>query len=562
MKRWRLPVQGFSLRPVLRRREFSDDADAAEFMKAEAIVLRGLSKATCPNFRRFEVVKVEIVENPRLKRKYDAKKAKEVEDGSSGESLMLFHGTPKENILPIVQYNFDPSIINNGRAFGDGVYFSECPELSLGYTFRGRGQRGMQEPEDGNFTLILCEVLKGSLPVFKEHHDQGDTSRASVIVVTDVDRLLPRYVVTLGRPTSINDPDPTSQILTRSSFPRPGSRRCRSRTTLSGNPLLSAQSLLSPRAGQPAPVLPPVFQGSVSAPVLPSHLAPGSSWMSHPDVLGNPPFFLNTLPQVTHSSWWRGSWNFLPSTPAPAAPSQTAPAVPLQPAPAVPSQPAPPVPSLPSTYSPALTACTCCGEPGWRRTQCRHSSTPSTSMDASTAVTESGGVRLSLSQDQNGNSDTLILFSAESPNIADDPPVVDPVTDALAAATYKVLEQLELKVSQLWNTNGIAMKVTLKLVSDSGVEQEIVVPYHEPVVTSLEDYCEKTGTNMVNMKLVFDGRTVLLGETPESLGMEDGDMVEVMTSSGERPLSSEAVRLALSQALSSMSIRVFRKSRN
>lgn len=32
---------------------------------------------------------------------------------------------------------------------------------------------------------------------------------------------------------------------------------------------------------------------------------------------------------------------------------------------------------------------------------------------------------------------------------------------------------------------------------------------------------------MVNMKLVFDGRTVLLGETPESLGMEDGDMVEV-----------------------------------
>ena len=30
-----------------------------------------------------------------------------------------------------------------------------------------------------------------------------------------------------------------------------------------------------------------------------------------------------------------------------------------------------------------------------------------------------------------------------------------------------------------------------QLVSDSGVEQEIVVPYHEPVMTSLEDYCEK-----------------------------------------------------------------------
>merc|ERR1719193_1956555 len=229
MEQWRLPVQGFSLRPVLSSREFSDDADRAEFMKAEAIVLRGLCKASGPDLRRFEVVKVEIVENPRLKRKFEAKKIKEVEGGGTGDSLMLFHGTPKENILPIVKYNFDSTIINNGRAYGDGVYFSECPEVSLGYTYKRRvgGQRVFQEPEDGNFTLILCEVLKGSLPVFKEVQDQGDTGRASVIVVTDVDRLLPRYVVTLGRPNSTNDPDPSSHILGRSSFPRPGSGRSR-----------------------------------------------------------------------------------------------------------------------------------------------------------------------------------------------------------------------------------------------------------------------------------------------------------------------------------------------
>ena len=133
MEQWRLPVKDFSLRPVLSSREFSDDVDRAEFMKAEAIVLRGLSKASGPDLRRFEVVKVEIVENPRLKRKFNAKKSKEVEEGGTGDSLMLFHGTPKENILPIVKYNFDPMIINNGRAYGDGVYFSECPEVSLRY---------------------------------------------------------------------------------------------------------------------------------------------------------------------------------------------------------------------------------------------------------------------------------------------------------------------------------------------------------------------------------------------------------------------------------------------
>ena len=34
-------------------------------------------------------------------------------------------------------------------------------------------------------------------------------------------------------------------------------------------------------------------------------------------------------------------------------------------------------------------------------------------------------------------------------------------------------------------------------------------------------------TNLANTQLVFDGWNVLLGETPESMGMEDGDMVEV-----------------------------------
>ena len=92
-------------------------------------------------------MKVEIVENPRLKRKFEAKKCKEVEEGGTGDSLMLFHGTPKENILPIVEYNFDPTIVNNGRAYGDGVYFSECPEVSLKYSCMRR-RRLLPEPED------------------------------------------------------------------------------------------------------------------------------------------------------------------------------------------------------------------------------------------------------------------------------------------------------------------------------------------------------------------------------------------------------------------------------
>ena len=124
---------------------------------------------------------------------------REVEEGGSGESLMLCHGTPKENILPIVQFNFDLAFISHGRFFGDGIYFSECPELSLRYSCSRRGQSVLHGPEeqDGTYTLILCEVLKGSLPVFKEF--AAEDGRAAVIVVNEVDRVLPRYVVTLGQ---------------------------------------------------------------------------------------------------------------------------------------------------------------------------------------------------------------------------------------------------------------------------------------------------------------------------------------------------------------------------
>ena len=55
--------------------------------------------------------------------------------GTNVKSLLLFHGTPQRNIDSIIRNNFDLSIRANGRALGDGVYFSEQPEVSLGYGF-------------------------------------------------------------------------------------------------------------------------------------------------------------------------------------------------------------------------------------------------------------------------------------------------------------------------------------------------------------------------------------------------------------------------------------------
>ena len=248
MQQWRLPVQGFSLRTVMFSREFSDQPDSTEFYRAEAIIRRGLSMASGLK-GRFDVKKVEIVENPRLKRKFEEKKIKEIEEGNAGESLLLFHGTPKENILPIVQYNFDPSIVKHGRVHGDGVYFSECPEVSLRYSCLTPSLSHLPDPEeeDGTFSLILCEVLKGSLPGFKEVPIQGFDNRVPVIVVTDIDRLLPRYVATLRR-TPSRDP---------SNLPPPVPRQRSSKHTVaqSGNLVRRLTGLQSSSPGSSATTL-------------------------------------------------------------------------------------------------------------------------------------------------------------------------------------------------------------------------------------------------------------------------------------------------------------------
>ena len=40
----------------------------------------------------------------------------------------------------------------------------------------------------------------------------------------------------------------------------------------------------------------------------------------------------------------------------------------------------------------------------------------------------------------------------------------------------------------------ICANVCPQLVSESGVEQEVVVPHNEPVMAALEDYCKKVMT--------------------------------------------------------------------
>eukprot|EP00092_Neocalanus_flemingeri_P026862 GFUD01029118.1.p1 GENE.GFUD01029118.1~~GFUD01029118.1.p1 ORF type:complete len:442 (+),score=129.66 GFUD01029118.1:55-1380(+) len=165
----------FQVINVLPKRQF-DESDLLdkEFRIAEGYFLR-MKDNTKKNYK---IQSIDIIFNRDLGVKFDKKKAELTVQGF-GDCLLLFHGTPQKNIQPILKNNFDLSIQANGRAYGDGVYFSECPEVSLGYA------KDLK-------SLILCKVLVGKQN--KEVKLQED-SRCWAIVVPEVTQILPRYVI-------------------------------------------------------------------------------------------------------------------------------------------------------------------------------------------------------------------------------------------------------------------------------------------------------------------------------------------------------------------------------
>jgi len=171
----------FQVINILPKRMFDEnDPLDKEFRIAEGQFLRMNSKTK----NKYEITSIDVVYNKELSSKFERKEEEFSANGGNQGCLLLFHGTPQKNIELILKNNFDLSIRTNGRAYGDGVYFSECPEVSLGYS---RDQK----------SLILCKVLMA--PNCKEVKDaptarKGDT-RCWAVVVPDVNQILPKYVI-------------------------------------------------------------------------------------------------------------------------------------------------------------------------------------------------------------------------------------------------------------------------------------------------------------------------------------------------------------------------------
>ena len=93
-------AEDFEVTNVLPKREFDEeDSLADEYRKAESQFLRMQAKSK-GRYTNLEVQSVDVVKNNKLKEKFEAKKNQLAKtEGAGVKSLLLFHGTPQQNVL-------------------------------------------------------------------------------------------------------------------------------------------------------------------------------------------------------------------------------------------------------------------------------------------------------------------------------------------------------------------------------------------------------------------------------------------------------------------------------
>ena len=80
--------------------------------------------------RTITISKIDFIKNPNLQKKFEAKKEEFKQRNIPHQTIFTFHGTQIQNIDGICENNLNTI---NRAAHGHGYYFSEFPDVALGY---------------------------------------------------------------------------------------------------------------------------------------------------------------------------------------------------------------------------------------------------------------------------------------------------------------------------------------------------------------------------------------------------------------------------------------------
>jgi len=160
------------------------------YLAAEATFLRMVDKSGQGNtISRKTIKSIEYVENDSIRATFMEKKSKFLAKKIPHDERLVFHGTNEGNIESILMENFR---LDKCRRFahGKGVYFSEFPDISLGYgpglllcrVMLGRTYTGSGLPEDWDSKLVAPD-------------DQG---KGQMVVVPNTKQILPAFIIRLS----------------------------------------------------------------------------------------------------------------------------------------------------------------------------------------------------------------------------------------------------------------------------------------------------------------------------------------------------------------------------
>ena len=192
-------VKAFKHHHITPKRELSLQVDPLDlhFRLVESQFNRMFKSMTLS--RNYKVVSVDYYVQPTLVANFEQQQAAfEAKYGTkSFESKLIlgFHGTDPQNIPDIVKKNFDITKVRT-CAHGKGIYFSEFPDVSIGYSRRS-GQ------------LLLCKILPGkscdiahvgATPLttgYDSHIVKKDAQGSGwAIVIDNPNQILPCYALT------------------------------------------------------------------------------------------------------------------------------------------------------------------------------------------------------------------------------------------------------------------------------------------------------------------------------------------------------------------------------
>ncbi|KUI53222.1 hypothetical protein VP1G_00588 [Cytospora mali] len=100
-------------------------------------------------------------------------------------TLFAWHGSNFANWHSILRQGLDFNEVVNGRAYGNGVYFSQNFETSTGYAFRGATATWTNSALNGSGVISLCEIV---------NNPKEFVSTAPHLVVNQVDWIQCRYL--------------------------------------------------------------------------------------------------------------------------------------------------------------------------------------------------------------------------------------------------------------------------------------------------------------------------------------------------------------------------------